>query len=134
MRGYESLKEQMLNLKNWAVIGVTAKKDRYGYKIWKILGEHGYNVYGVSPNYDEIEGVKIYHSIGDIPDKIDVVDMVVAPKISLNVLDEIKEKDIELVFFQPGSYDEEVLKKADELGLSYIIEDCIYATLKAMEN
>ncbi|HOK62297.1 MAG TPA: CoA-binding protein [Soehngenia sp.] len=134
MRGYESLKEQMLNLKNWAVIGVTSKKDRYGYKIWKTLKEHGYNAYGVSPNYDEIEGEKIYHSIEDITETIDVVDMVVAPRISIDVLDEIKNKGVEFVFFQPGSYNEEVLKKADELGLSYIVEDCIYATLKAMEN
>lgn len=60
--------------------------------------------------------------------------MVVAPRISIDVLDEIKNKGVEFVFFQPGSYNEEVLKKADELGLSYIVEDCIYATLKAMEN
>lgn len=130
---FKKIKEEMLDKKNWAVIGVTAKKDRYGYKIWKKLKEHGYKVYGTNPNYEEIEGEKIYHSIKDIPDKIDVVDMVVSPKLGIDVLDEIKELGVEYVFFQPGTYNSEVIDKASKLGFKYLIDDCIYAILKNME-
>lgn len=123
----------MLESKNWAVVGVTEKTERFGYKIWKILAKHGYNVYGVNPRYDEIDGEKIYKSLSQIDGKIDVVDMVVSPKLSLNVLDEAKELKIDYIFFQPGSYDDEVVKKAEDLGFKYIIDDCIYRTLKARE-
>lgn len=127
------LKEEMLSKKNWAVVGVTAIKDKYGYKIWKTLKDHKYNTYGVNPNYEDIEGEKVYKSLKDIPVKIDVIDMVVPSKISINTLDEAKELGIEYIFFQPGTYNKEVVAKAKELGLKYLIDDCVYATLKRME-
>lgn len=45
-----NLKEKMLQKKVWAVAGVTERKDRYGYKIWKKLKEHDYETYGINPN------------------------------------------------------------------------------------
>lgn len=130
----ENLKEIMLDKKVWAVAGVTNKKDRYGYKIWKTLMAHGYETYGVNPNFDEIEGEKIYHSLKDIPVKVDVVDLVVGPKIGLNTLEEAKEAGIEYIWYQPGSVNDEIIKKAEELGLKTLDGDCIYATLKKMEG
>lgn len=128
------LKEEMLKMKSWAVVGVTANKDKYGYKIWKTLKQHDYNTFGVNPNYDEIEGEKIYHNLKDLPEKVEVVDMVVPPKIALTTLEEAKELGIEYIFFQPGTYNKEVVAKADELGLKYLLDDCIYATLRKLEK
>lgn len=128
-----SLKDEILGKKTWVVVGVTAKKDRFGYKIWKTLKEHNYDTYGVNPNYDEIEGEKIYHSLKDLPSKVDVLDMVVSPKLSINTLEEAKEVGIEYIFFQPGTYNDEVVQKCEELRLKYLTGDCIYATLKRME-
>ena len=110
------IKEGMLDKKVWAVVGATEKKDKWGSKIYKILKEHGYETYAVSPNYEEIDGDKAYKSVKDIPQKVDVIDMVVAPKIALNVLEEAKEAGIEYIFFQPGTYNDEVVAKAEELG------------------
>lgn len=126
----KELKQEILNKKIWAVVGVTEKKDKWGYKIYKILKDHNYETYGVSPNYDEIEGDKIYHTLSDLPVKAEVVDMVVSAKISLKILEEAKELGIEYIFFQPGSYNDEVVAKAEELGLKYLLDDCIYATLR----
>ena len=133
MNNDKVLKEKMMDSKTWAVVGVTKKKERYGYKIWKILKEHDYKVYGVSPNYDEIEGDKLYKTISDLPEKVDVVDMVVSPKIGMEILDKIKEAGIRYVFFQPGTYNDEIIKKAKELELEYLTDDCVYATLRNKE-
>lgn len=124
------IKNEMLDKKVWAVVGATEKKDKWGSKIYKILKEHGYETYAVSPNYEEIDGDKAYKSVKDIPQKVDVIDMVVAPKIALNVLEEAKEAGIEYIFFQPGTYNDEVVAKAEELGLKYLLDDCIYRILK----
>ncbi|WFA09609.1 CoA-binding protein [Tissierella sp. Yu-01] len=125
-----NVKEVMLDKKVWAVVGVSAKKNKWGYKIFKILKDHNYETYGISPNYDDIEGDKIYHSLKDLPKKVDVIDMVVSPKIAMNTLEEAKELGIEYIFFQPGTYDDEVIAKAEELGLKYLTGDCIYAILR----
>ena len=70
-------KEEMLTLRNWAIVGATAKPDRFGYKIWKQMQEKGYTVYGVNPNYDEIEGIKVYDSLSAIGQPVDAIDMVI---------------------------------------------------------
>lgn len=126
----KDLKQEMLNKKSWVVVGVSEKKDKWGYKIYKILKDHNYETYGVSPNYDEIEGDKVYHTLSELPAKVEVLDMVVSPKISLKTLEEAKELGIEYIFFQPGTYNDEVVAKAEELGLKYLLNDCIYATLR----
>jgi len=128
------IKEEMLKKKAWAVVGVTNKKDRFGYKIFKKLLEHGYETYGVNPKYDEVDGEKIYPSLKSIPRKVEVVDVVVPPKVTLGLLDEIKELGIEYVWFQPGTFDEEVVEKAERLGLKSLFYECVYAELVARER
>jgi hypothetical protein len=131
MTSDKNLKKEMMESRKWVVVGVSGKKEKYGYKIWKILRDKGYTTYGVSPNYSELEGEKIYESIGSLPEKVDVLDMVVPPKVSIKVLEEAKEAGIEMIFFQPGTYDDEVVAKAEDLNLRYLLDDCVYATLKA---
>lgn len=123
-------KEEMLKKKTWVVAGVTGKQDKFGYKIWKILKENNYETYGVNPNYDEIEGDKIYHSIKDLPKKVEVLDMVVSPKIAIPTLEEAKEVGIEYIWFQPGTYNDEVIEKAEELGFKILYNDCVYKVLR----
>lgn len=129
----KNIKNTMLDKKKWAVVGVTDDKERFGYKIWKKLKEHGYNAYGVNPRLDSLENETIYDSVKDIEDDIDVLDMVVGPKIAIKVLEQAKQSGIKYIFFQPGSYDDEVIEKTKELGLEYLDGDCIYDTLKKLE-
>ena len=131
MEDMEKNKKEMLEKKIWVVAGVTARKERFGYKIWKILKEHDYKTYGVNPNYDEIEGEIIYHSVLDLPEKVDVLDMVVGPSLAMKTLDEAKEAGIEYIWFQPGSFNDEVISKAKELNFKILYNDCVYAELKS---
>lgn len=127
---FEKYKKEMLDKKNWAIVGVTENKERFGYKIWKLLRDRGYNVYGVNPKYSEIEGVKIYKTLADLPEKVEVVNVIVNPKISLLLLDEIEKQGIKYAWFQPGSLDEDVLDKAESTDLKFVYHECVYAELK----
>lgn len=126
---FEKYKADMLEQKKWAIVGVSENKERFGYKIWKLLIERGYTVYGINPKYDKIEGIKIYKSLKELPEKIDVVNVIVNPKISLVLLDEIKNQGIDYAWFQPGSLDEEVLDKAESSDLKFVYHECVYAEL-----
>ncbi len=119
----------MLNKKVWAVVGVTENKEKFGYKIFKKLIEHGYETYGVNPKYSLIDGEKIYPDLKSLPKKVEAVDVVVPPKVTMGLLDEIHEMGIEYVWFQPGTYDDRVIEKAQNLGLSIVYDDCVYARL-----
>lgn len=125
----EKLKEEMIKMKKWAVVGVTDDRSKYGYKIFKKLNDQGYIVHGVNPKYSEIEGYKIYNSIKDIPEKIECVSVIVNPKISNKLLDDISELGIKNVWFQPGSFDQGTIDKAKKIGLNIVYYDCLYVEL-----
>lgn len=123
-----NLINKTMKLKNWAVVGATNKKNRFGYKILKKLKAKNYNVYPVNPNFDQIDGIKCYNNLSSIESEIDVVDLVVNPKIGIKIIKEIKELGIDYVWLQPGTRSKEIRDFAAENDIK-IIEDCIYARL-----
>lgn len=123
-----NLIEKTMELKNWAVVGATTKKNRFGYKIVKKLKENNYNVYPVNPKFKEIESLKCCDDLSSIEAQIDVVDMVVNPKVGIKVMEEINKLGIKYVWLQPGTRSKEIKDFAAENDIK-IIEDCIYARL-----
>jgi|LGVE01.1.fsa_nt_gb predicted CoA-binding protein len=121
---------EMLDKKKWAIVGATKRETKFGYEILMVLKNHGYEVYPVNPFYDEIKGIKCYPSLKDIPVKVDCVDIVVPVKKSINIIDEVKELGIENIWFQPGTYNDEVLEKSHAMGLNTVFEDCVIVEIR----
>lgn len=124
----QDIMKDMLNKKNWAVIGATQNTSKFGYKIFKKLREKCFQVTPVNPVYDNIDQVPCLNDITESTG-IDVVNMVVGPDKSLVALDAIKAKGIKDVWFQPGTYNDEVIKKAENLGLRVVYGYCILVEL-----
>ena len=129
MKDIKILKDKMVKMKKWALIGASPNESKFGYKILMQLREKGYTVYGINPKYDEIDGVKIYHSLKELPEKVDAVNVIVNPALSLTALDDIVESKIENVWFQPGSYNPEVLNKGKNNELNMVFHECLYVEL-----
>jgi predicted CoA-binding protein len=120
----------LLEFKNWAVVGTTKDTSKFGYKVYKKLKSKGYNVFPVNPGLDEINGEKCYHSVADINDKIDVVSMIINPKIGIDVLDVIHEKGIKNIWCQPGAESQELIDKAKAYGMKIIYNECVLVELR----
>lgn len=103
--------QQALDQKVWAVIGATHKTEKFGYKIYKCLKDHGYEVYPVNPNIAEIDGDICYSSLSALTLLPAVVDFVVPEAAGLAALDECKELGISVVWLQPGRINHLLLKK-----------------------
>ena len=112
-------------LKNWAVVGASENNVKFGCKIFKFLKSNGYNVYPVNPGLENVFGEKCYKSVKDIPEKIDVVNVVVPVHAALNVVDDTKEAGIENIWLQPGSNAKNVIEKAKSLNLN-VIDACVF--------
>ncbi|HHW68527.1 MAG: uncharacterized protein PWP07_2380 [Epulopiscium sp.] len=125
--------EKLMEKKIWAVVGATTDQEKYGYKIYKALKEAGYTVYPISPKYDEIDGDKAYKSLKDLPQKPEVVDFVVNPKIGLGIVKECAELGIKNIWLQPGTVSEELLALAKEKGIN-AVEACVLVALRTMRN
>ena len=124
-----NLMKDMLSFKNWAVVGATDDKSKFGYKVFMKLKSHGYNVYPVNPKLSEIEGIKCSKSISDIREKIDVVSMIVNPKIGIQLVDEVSGAGIKNMWCQPGAESEELIAKARENGINVIYHECVLVEL-----
>lgn len=120
---------ELLELKNWAVVGATQDTSKWGYKVFHKLNSRGYNVYPVNRKQDEIDGVKCYHSLRDIEATVDVVSLIVNPMIGMDVLEEAKEKGIKNIWCQPGAESQELIDKAKAYGMNIIYNECVLVEL-----
>ncbi|ADQ13803.1 CoA-binding protein [Halanaerobium hydrogeniformans] len=121
-------REKTLEMKNWAVVGATDKKNKFGYKIYKKLKNHNYNVYPVNPNLETIDGDQCYPDLASVPVEIDVVDMVVNPRIGIKVMENIKTEGINYVWLQPGTRSSQIRDFAKNNKIT-IVESCVLINL-----
>lgn len=121
--------EAMLKEKVWAVVGATTDTEKFGYKIYKRLKEHGYKVYPVSPKYEEIDGDKAYKTLKELPEVPTVVDFVVNPKIGIHVIRECHELGIKNIWLQPGTVSDELLDYAKNNDMT-TAEACVLVAVR----
>ena len=76
-----------------AVIGASRDRSKYGNKSLRAHQRAGYDVYPVNPHETEIEGLRVYSSIGVVPvEHLDRVTVYVQPDVGLELMDEIARK------------------------------------------
>lgn len=86
-----------------AVIGASAKEDRYSNKAMKMLAEYGHTAIPVAMAPATILGQKTYAHLADVPGTIDTVTMYVGPARQQGLVDAIIAAHPRRVIFNPGS-------------------------------
>ncbi|MDP3965154.1 MAG: CoA-binding protein [bacterium] len=118
----------------FAVIGATTNEEKYGYRVLKDLHSGGYKVVGVNPHYSDIDGIAVYPTLADLPEKPDVAVFVVPPAVGLKVLDELKSAGVTKVWFQPGADSDAVRQRITELGLIGMADgSCIMVARRTLQ-
>ncbi|WP_273320355.1 CoA-binding protein [Vallitalea guaymasensis] len=123
-----SVETIMLESKKWAVVGATDDQDKFGYKIYKKLKDNNYTVYPISVKCKEIDGDKAYKELADLPEKVDVVDFVVNPRIGISIIKQCKDLGINNVWLQPGTVSEEILQYAKDNDIE-AVQACVLVAL-----
>lgn len=113
--------------KSVAVIGASKDRSKYGNKAVRAYLLNDFKVYPVNPKEETIEGLKAYRSILEIPEEVDRATLYVPPNVGLKVIEEIAEKGVKELYFNPGSESDELVEKARKLGLNPILACSILA-------
>jgi hypothetical protein len=122
----QELIRTFLNKKNiFAVVGASRNPKKYGYQVYKDLKNAGYEVYAVNPNAEEILGDKCYPNLENLPVKPEVVDVVVPPKVTEEVVKACKGLGITRVWMQPGSESEKAIQFCEENGIDVVYGVCV---------
>ena len=117
--------DNILSQKLWAVVGVSKSPAKYGNKVYNQLKKSGYSVYAINPGLENINGDPCYPSLAALPNIPDAVSVVVAPKITEQVIQDCIDLGIKRVWMQPGSECEEAIRNGEEHGISVIHDQCI---------
>jgi predicted CoA-binding protein len=103
-----------------AVIGASRERNKYGNRAVRAYQRQGWTVYPVNPTESEVEGLKTFARISDIPGPVDRATLYVQPEIGLRLLPELKAKGVGEIFVNPGAESEALMAEAERLGLAPI--------------
>ena len=121
----QELIEEFIKQKKFAVIGASDNPEKYGNRIVKNLNARGYEVYPVNPRLKEVEGLACFSSLADIPCEVDVVDFVVPPAVTEEVLKQCKELGLKRIWLQPGSENQLAIDYCRENNLYVVYNVCV---------
>jgi acyl-CoA synthetase (NDP forming) len=120
-----------------AVIGVSSKPDNLGRNIVANLVEYDFNgiVYAVGPSGGMIETRRIYRSVVDIPDHVDLAVVLTPAQTVPGILEECGQKGIRWAIIETAGFreytdmgqrlEDEIAAVANKHGIRFVGPNCI---------
>lgn len=129
--------EYLKSYKTIAVYGFSKNPEKVAHWIPVFLKNKGYNVVGINPQKFEVEGIEVYQNLNEIPNEIDILNVFRPSEHCLDVVKEAVERrkvrgDIKVVWLQEGIVNDEAKKLAEENGIDFIQDTCIYKVYNSL--
>ena len=107
-------------MKTVAIVGASSDRNKFGNKALRAFRAAGYNVIPVNPNEAEVEGLRTYPSVVDVPGTIDMATVYVQPDVVMTLLDGFEKKGIGEIWVNPGAESDELMAEASRRKLNMI--------------
>ena len=120
------IRELLKESKTLAIVGVSDKPDRPSYGVAQYLLEHShYTIFLVNPMLETALGEKVYHSLSEIPEHIDLVDVFRKPSDCMEVLADAIAVGADAIWLQLGITRPEVLEAGTAAGMNVVMDRCL---------
>ena len=110
-----------------AVIGASSNRQKFGNRAVRAFVQQGYTVIPINPHESNIEGLKAYASVLDVPGPVDMASFYVPPDVGEQVIDEVARKGITEVWLNPGAESDALVARARTLNIQPIVACSIVA-------
>ena len=117
--------QKLLGSRRVAVVGMSGDTAKAGYYVPVYLRGRGWEVVPVNPTYDEIDGMKSYGSLAEVPGAVDLVLVFRRPEHCAQVAREAAAKGAGGLWLQLGIRSAEARAIAAEAGMTYVEDRCI---------
>ena len=120
--------EKFVNDKNIALIGVSTAKQKFGNYLLTELTKKGYGIFPVHPTLKEVNGMKCYGDIFELPDHVTNLILVVQPTVTEQIVAQLKGSSIKRVWMHKGagkgSASAAAIKTCNDMGIEVVYGFC----------
>lgn len=120
----QRLINEFVNRRIWAVVGASQDRSKFGNRVFLDLRAAGYKVYPVNPRGGELEGARVYASLAELPQVPDVIDLVVPPAVTEEVVEEAHKLGLTRVWMQPGAESEAAIAYCQQHDIQVVHDAC----------
>jgi predicted CoA-binding protein len=108
-------------MKSVAVVGASNDRTKFGNKALRAFQAQGYTVVPINTHEREVEGIRSYASVLDVPGALDMATVYVQPDVACRLLDEFERKQIPEIWINPGAESDELIREARRRKLNVIV-------------
>lgn len=116
--------ETIARARTIAVVGVSSNPRRPSNDVAKYLIDAGYTVYLVNPTEREIFGRRVYASVGELPEPVDIVDIFRRSGDVPPVVEDAIAAGARCIWMQLAIVNEAAAARAAEAGLKVVMDRC----------
>jgi predicted CoA-binding protein len=122
----DEIRSLLQQTKTIAVIGLSPNPARPSHGVSAAMQGFGYRIIPVRPTMEEVLGEKAWPDLYALPNKPDMVDVFRAPEHVGPIVDACIELGIKTIWLQDGVVNEAAALKAQQAGITVIMDRCIY--------
>ena len=123
--GPEEIRDILQQARTIAIVGLSPKPEKESNQVARYLQQAGYRIIPIYPKGDEILGEKVYRSLSEIREKVDIVDIFRKNEYIPAIVDEaLARGDVDCIWTQIGLYNNEAARKALAAGVKVVQNRC----------
>ena len=119
------LRDILTSARTIAVVGASPRPHRPSHRVMRFLQHHGYRAIPVNPNaVGDILGERVFASLAEIPEPIDMVDIFRRSELAGAAVDEAIAIGAKAVWMQLDVRDRAAAVRAEAKGLKVVMDRC----------
>lgn len=121
----ETIARLLNTSKTIAVVGITDDPEKPSHRVPKYLKSVGYTIIPVTDKHEEVLGQKAYPTLSDIPEPVDIVQLIIRGERTPPYVDEAIAIGAKAIWMQLGIRNDEAAEAAREAGLDVVMDHCM---------
>jgi uncharacterized protein len=102
------------------IVGASSKRTRFSNRAVRAFRDRGWTVYPIHPKEAEVEGLRCYSSVADLPHRAEWMNLYVLPPAGMLAVAAAPEKGVRHVYVNPGAGSPDLVARIRALGMDPI--------------
>lgn len=122
----EEICRLLREVRSIAVVGLSSNTARPSFRVAQALKSFGYRIFPVRPLTVEVLAEKAYSDLESLPETPDIVDVFRAPEHVPAIVDSCIKLGIKRLWLQEGVVNEEAALRAQQAGITVVMDRCMF--------